>query len=129
MATIGLNHYNLRAPRDLMEALKAFYCDVVGLRQGERPPFAFPGYWLYAGDAAVLHLSLARPGETRATHAGTTFDHAAFTCTGLEETRSRLAGMKIPFEQAVVPASKCVQLFLQDPAGNGVELNFPDGAA
>jgi catechol-2,3-dioxygenase len=129
MATIGLNHYNLRAPRDLMEILKVFYCDVVGLKQGERPPFAFPGYWLYAGDAAVLHLTEARPGEARAAHAASTFDHAAFTCTGLAATQSRLEAMDIPFERAVVPATRCVQLFLQDPAGNGVELNFPDGEA
>jgi len=129
MATIGLNHYNLRAPRELLDALRAFYCDVVGLKQGERPPFAFFGYWLYAGNAAVLHLSETRPGETRPAHVAATFDHAAFTCTGLAATQSRLEAMSIPFERAVVPATRCVQLFLQDPAGNGVELNFPDGEA
>ena len=57
------------------------------------------------------------------------YDHAAFTCTGLAATQSRLEAMDIPFERAVVPATRCVQLFLQDPAGNGVELNFPDGEA
>jgi catechol-2,3-dioxygenase len=129
MATVGLNHYNLRAPRALLEAIKAFYCDVVGLAPGARPPFPVFGYWLYAGDAAILHLVEAQPGEARAAHIAGTFDHAAFTCTGLEATVARLEAMDVPFERAVVPATRCVQLFLQDPAGNGVELNFADGDA
>lgn len=124
MATIGLNHYNLRASRQLLDTLKAFYCEVVGLEQGKRPPFAFFGYWLYAGDVAVLHLSEARPGETRATHVATTFDHVAFSCTDPEAMASHLGAKNIAFERAVVPATQCVQFFFTDPAGNGVELNF-----
>jgi catechol 2,3-dioxygenase-like lactoylglutathione lyase family enzyme len=63
MSVVGFNHYNLRAPRELMEQLKAFYCDVLGLTQGKRPPFDSFGYWLYAGDQCVLHLSEAQPDE------------------------------------------------------------------
>jgi catechol-2,3-dioxygenase len=128
MATTGLNHYNLRAPRQLLDALKAFYCDVVGLAPGERPPFKVFGYWLYAGDAAIVHLAEAQPGEARPARVAGTFDHAAFTCTGLEATVARLAAMDIPFERALVPGTRCVQLFLEDPAGNGVELNFAEAA-
>lgn len=36
MSIIGLNHFNLRASRPLLEQLKAFYCGVLGLAQGER---------------------------------------------------------------------------------------------
>ena len=50
MTTLGLNHYNLRANRELLDALRDFYCTVVGLTVGERPPFSSFGYWLYAGD-------------------------------------------------------------------------------
>ena len=39
MATLAFAHYNLRAPRKLLDELRDFYCDVVGLRVGERPPF------------------------------------------------------------------------------------------
>ncbi len=59
MATLGLNHYNLRADHALMEKLRDFYCDIVGLVVGFRPPFGSRGYWLYAGEQAVLHLSEA----------------------------------------------------------------------
>jgi catechol-2,3-dioxygenase len=125
MPVRGFSHYNLRAPRPTLDRLRAFYCDVVGLTAGERPPFAFFGYWLYAGERPVLHLSEAAESEARALHdrAGT-FDHAAFECDGRPEFERRLGELGIPFRVARVPQTRQVQLFLKDPCGNGVELNF-----
>ena len=34
---------------DDVEATREFYCDIVGLRVGERPPLEFRGYWLTPG--------------------------------------------------------------------------------
>lgn len=124
MTTTGLNHYNLRAPRELLEQLRDFYCEVVGLELGQRPPLAGSGYWLYAGGQDILHLSQTHPGETRLTHVATTFDHVAFTCTGRVEVEARLQRHNIQFETAHMPSTSKVQLFFKDPAGNGVELNF-----
>jgi catechol-2,3-dioxygenase len=124
MPTIGFSHYNLRAPRALLEQLRAFYCDVVGLAVGPRPPFRSFGYWLYAGEAAVLHLSESAPGEVRSTEVANTFDHAAFSCCGRLGFERLLAQRGIKYELAHVPNTEQVQLFLTDPAGNGVELNF-----
>ena len=126
MATLGLNHYNLRAPRALLDQLREFYCEVVGLTQGLRPPLEGYGYWLYAGQQDVLHLSQARADETRVTHVATTFDHVAFTCTQRQKVEARLHRHNIQFETAHVPQTGKVQLFFKDPAGNGVELNFAE---
>ena len=49
--TLQLNHFSIRT-LDL-PACQHFYCDVLGLAVGPRPPFPFPGLWLYAGDTAV----------------------------------------------------------------------------
>ena len=65
MTVVGFNHYNLRAPRELLEQLRSFYCDVVGLRVGPRPSFASFGYWLYAGEQDILHLTETDAGEVR----------------------------------------------------------------
>ena len=46
---------------DDIEATREFYCQVVGLSVGDRPPLEFPGYWLYAGDAPCLHIAERRP--------------------------------------------------------------------
>ena len=66
MKTLGLDHYNLCAPRDLIERLRLFYTETIGLTVGYRPPFGSFGYWLYAGGNAVLHLSES-PREVRPT--------------------------------------------------------------
>ncbi len=124
MPTIGLDHYNLRAPRVLLDALRDFYCDVVGLNVGDRPPFNTHGYWLYAGSDPVLHLSEALPGDVRATHMSTTFDHAAFTCTDFDAMVAKLQHANIRHTVQTVPGTTVRQIFFSDPAGNGVELNF-----
>ncbi len=124
MPTLGIDHYSLSAPRDLLEVLRSFYCGILGLEVGPRPPFNFFGYWLYASGRPVVHLMEARPDNQRATHVATTFDHLAFSCSDLEAMQQRLGEAQIPFRRTAVPPSGRIQLFLSDPAGNGVELIF-----
>ena len=124
MPVAAFDHYNLRAARAVLEELRAFYCDVVGLTVGERPPFRRFGYWLYAGERPVLHLSEADDSETRSRTAVTTFAHAAFNCTGRAQFEQRLKERGIAYRTAQVPLLSLDQLFFHDPAGNGVELQF-----
>ncbi len=124
MPVAALNHYNLRAPRDLLDKLCTFYCDVVGLKVGARPPFQSFGYWLYAFDNPILHLSEARSDEIRVSSAMNTFDHVAFTCTGRREMEAHLLRCEVVYQMVEVPLTTQVQLFFKDPAGNGIELNF-----
>lgn len=115
----------MRAPQPLLRRLRDFYVDVVGLREGSRPPVDFPGHWQYLGDQAVLHLVEDLPGARGAApSASSTFDHVAFTCTGLAETEVRLQRLGVAYRCADVPGTTLCQLFVQDPAGNGVEFNF-----
>ena len=127
MTAIAFNHFNLRAPRELLEALRDFYRDVVGLQAGARPPFRSFGYWLYLGEQPVLHLSEALPEEQRVTGVATTFDHVAFSCVDRPAMEAKLKRLGLAYEVAQVPATRQVQLFIADPAGNGVELNFNEG--
>jgi catechol-2,3-dioxygenase len=124
MSVRGFDHYNLRADRAVLDELRDFYRDVVGLTVGERPPFRRFGYWLYTGERAVLHLSLTDDGEERSGTAVNTFSHAAFNCTGRAEFETRLKRFGIPYRTAQVPLLNLAQLFFHDPAGNGVELQF-----
>lgn len=126
MTILALNHYNLRADRELLDVLRDFYCTVVGLTQGRRPAFTSFGYWLYAGDRDVLHLTEVQPNELRQAHVPTTFDHVAFTCAGRTEVEARLEALKVRFDTDDVPGAGQVQLFFRDRLGNGVELNFAD---
>ena len=120
----AFDHYNLRAPRALLDDLCAFYRDVVGLTVGPRPPFRRFGYRLYAGQRPVLHLGEADAGETCDAQVSGTFNHASFDCTDKSDFEARLAARGIEYRTARVPLTGQVQLFFRDPAGNGVELQF-----
>jgi len=121
----ALNHFTIR-PADL-ETTKTFYCDVLGLPVGYRPPLGFPGYWLYCGDTPTVHLIGPRPADASPRQSGPTglFDHIAFACTGLAAMKSNLATRGIAYEERIIPRDRQTQLFLHDPDGIAVELNYP----
>ena len=51
-------------------------------------------------------------------------DHFAFAAHGYDETMVRLTERGIPFAAVGVPGSTIRQLFIRDPNGVNVELNF-----
>lgn len=121
MPATGLDHYNVYC-KDLRQTV-SFYEKYVGLRTGDRPPFSFPGAWLYAGDKAVLHL-VSESGRTD--QGSGAIDHIAFACRDLAATVSRLKADKVKFEVRKVPARPLQQVFIHDPDGVMLELNFWD---
>ena len=120
----GICHFNLRAHRELLEELRVFYTEVVGLSVGFRPAFRSNGYWLYAGSKNVLHLTEAHASESIQVGSMTTFNHIAFASSRPDSYTQRLQSRCISFETDTVPETGQIQLFFKDPAGNGVELNF-----
>jgi catechol 2,3-dioxygenase-like lactoylglutathione lyase family enzyme len=128
MPAQSLNHYTIRV-RDL-EATKNFYCDIVGLTVGDRPPLPFPGYWLYCGDVPTVHLIGYRAEDPVISDAPVApaatgrLDHIAFSCDGLKEMRSNLQARDIKFDERVLPRMNMTQLFYLDPDGISVECNF-----
>ena len=131
MALLGLQHYSIRTAD--LEATRAFYVEVLGLEVGPRPPLNFPGYWLTTAGHPSVHLIGMRPAEAgapprRASGTGL-LDHIAFACSGLAEMKRLLSGRGVEFEERVVPRDGQVQLFLRDPDGVMVELNYPSAEA
>ena len=115
----ALDHYNI-CTSDLDRA-RRFYSDVVGLRDGERPPFGRPGAWMYLGEQAVVHISTSRTPASRKSDA---FDHVAFRAQGLDETRARLRAHGVHFQEFAVPENDLHQVFFRDPDGTEIELIF-----
>ena len=117
----GFQHVNIRTP-DAARA-RDFYVRALGLRVGDRPPFASSGYWLYLGAVPVVHLVQVDPADAREPGAGR-LDHVAFHGVDVDATRSTLTAAGIPFREAVVPRDGTVQIFVHDPDGLKIEINF-----
>ncbi len=120
---LSINHIQLVAEKDLVLKLRDFYCDVVGLTEGFRPPFERFGFWLYIEDKDVLHLITPKEGDGRSLQKSS-FDHVAFKTANYEAVLKKLKSLNISFEEKPVPGIAVHQIFLNDPAGNRVELNF-----
>jgi catechol-2,3-dioxygenase len=120
---LSINHIQLVAEKDLVLKLRNFYCDVVGLTEGFRPAFERFGFWLYIGDKDVLHLITPKEGDGRSLHKSS-FDHVAFKTAHYQDVLIKLKSLNISYEEKPIPDMSAHQIFLRDPAGNRVELNF-----
>lgn len=127
MRLAGMNHVTINcAPEDLAR-LRDFYVAVLGLAEGPRPAFPFPGHWLYLDGRPVVHLAGRAgipPGTPAPPRGGAGVDHVAFTAEGLAAARARFAAAGIAFEEAPVPGFPLHQIFLTDPLGQRIELTF-----
>jgi len=126
MAVDMLEHFTVRCTS--LERTRDFYSEIVGLRVGPRPEFDFAGYWLYQGDQPVVHLVLEdQRDDARASSAGPdtgALDHIAFRAQDLAGTRALLHAKGIVFKEAPVPGRPVHQVFVRDPDGVLIELNF-----
>jgi extradiol dioxygenase family protein len=122
---LSINHIQLVAEKDLVIQLRDFYCNVVGLTEGFRPAFERFGFWLYIKDRDVLHLITPKKGDGRSLQKSS-FDHIAFKTTNYQGVLQKLKTLSIPFEEKPIPGMTAHQIFLLDPAGNRVELNFDE---
>ena len=120
---LSINHIQLVAEKDLVMKLRDFYCDVVGLTEGFRPAFERFGFWLYIEDKDVLHLITPKEGDGRSLQKSS-FDHVAFKAANYQGVLQKLKLLNIPFEEKPIQGMTAHQIFLRDPAGNRVELNF-----
>jgi catechol 2,3-dioxygenase-like lactoylglutathione lyase family enzyme len=126
MAMGALQHINIRCA-DARRS-RDFYVGVMGLSEGPRPPFASTGYWLYTGSEPVVHL-VQKPANEPIRGPGTgDLDHIAFSGHGLERFKAALSQAGLAFREAVVPRDGTVQIFVRDPDGVQLELNFSEAA-
>lgn len=136
----SLNHFSIRATD--LDATRVFYETVLGLTVGPRPPFPFPGLWLYNGDHAsvanamvhVIGIDKNDPNglkqylgdrDVASLHGTGAVDHIALMTTGLEAMLAHLRRLGVPCRERTVPAIGLHQLFLDDPCGLVIELNYP----
>ncbi len=124
MQIMELNHVAIQV-RDV-ERSCAFYRDVLGLQQIERPAFSFPGAWFSLGPGQELHII----GEAdRPAHGGPRSSHFALRVRSIREAEEALKAKGIPIHGPWQRPDGAWQLFLSDPDGHFIELcELPDSS-
>jgi lactoylglutathione lyase len=108
MRARGFTHVSISAT-DLDESVR-FYTDFFGMEEVPSPDFSGPVRWLRVGNLQ-LHLFLDRSPAPARHHFALDVDDFEAAYRKAEELGIRDGG---------------VQMYLRDPAGNLVEVNWPD---
>ena len=133
MAITRLDHYSIRTTD--LESTRKFYTEVLGFEVGPRPVFPFPGIWLYNNGLPVVHVIGIDPndssglmeylgGREQGGKGSGMVDHVAFYADDINAIRARIVSTGAEFKERQVPALKLAQIFVEDPSGIVVELNF-----
>ena len=106
-----------------------FYREVIGLKEGPRPDFDRPGFWMYAGDKPVVHIiKTAQNNKMLTGSKDASISHFALQIKNLKNARDHLDSLGIKYRTLQVPGTEIGQLFLEDPEGVLIELIYlPDG--
>lgn len=124
MKISGINHINIVVTEEQLPEMVAFYEQIIGLGQGIRAPSRRNGAWLYADGQAIIHLSVVE--EKLYAGSDTHFNHVALGCSGVDTLLEKLASRHISYEIDYRSPPEMTQVFLRDPVGVKVELNFPN---
>ncbi|TCK99312.1 glyoxalase/bleomycin resistance protein/dioxygenase superfamily protein [Shimia isoporae] len=120
MPVHSLDHANIRTTN--LEAMIAFYEDVLDMTNGPRADFDFPGAWLYLGDTAVVHL-VGVEGNPQ-TEGDLALEHAAFRATDLAAFMAKLKTRGVDHYLGFPPGVPIVQVNIHDPDGNHLHVDF-----
>lgn len=123
MQAKGFTHVSVHA-HDLEESAR-FYKEVFGMEEVPAPGFPFPVRWLRVGDLQ-LHLFPSDDEAPRGHHFGLDVDDFEAVYRSANEKDVQIeAGY---FSNIYELPDGAVQLYLRDPAGNMVEVNYPSAA-
>jgi catechol 2,3-dioxygenase-like lactoylglutathione lyase family enzyme len=117
-----LDHFNIRTRR--LDDTVRFCEDILGLQNGDRPNFSFPGAWMYSEGRPVVHLvDISPTSEPQKPDSGVVH-HVAFASRDFNGMKRRLQSKGMAFDTRQVPGGELWQIFVRDPNGVMIELNY-----
>jgi len=132
MGPVRMEHFLVLT--DDIDGTRDFYCSALGMRNGFRPDLGFPGYWVYLGDVPAVHIAehvpyikwtaeVGIPISTGGYGTGA-LDHIAFNASDFDTTLKHLQHLGIDLSFNILEEISLRQIFLKDPNGLAIELNF-----
>ena len=129
MPLIDIHHVALKCKPGKLQATEKFYADFLGMSYAPRPDLGFPGAWLDIGDTMFHLVEKEDPVELdpwyEREESGSSVDHIAVKARGFDEMKQQAIDAGIDWRQMSLPGPGLWQLFLIDPNGVIIELNFP----
>ncbi len=124
MELLDVQHIAIRT--EDVEATNRFYTEVLGMTFADRPPMNFPGSWLQMGKTQihVVGGDAARDSDGTIPHGSAAVDHLAIAARGFDEYRAKFEEAGVQWKENALTGAGLWQLFVQDPSGILVELNF-----
>lgn len=119
MPILTLDHINIHTSH--LDEMTRYYVEVLGLELGSRPNFKSVGSWLYCGDLPVVHL-VKKEKQPQVNESQ--INHFAFRADGLDEFVALLEKLDIEHRTNEMRDAGMTQIFLDDPDGNLVEMQF-----
>lgn len=122
MRATRLNHVSIHA--DDMETSVRFYEELLGAERLPTPDFGMPVQWLRLGNDQQLHIFVR---ET----AAPPYHHVAFDVDDFEAVYAKAKEMGLFDGETYGAAIRShpagwVQMYFRDPAGNLIEIDWPD---
>lgn len=114
-----LDHINIHVvdgPR-----MVKFLETVLEAEEGFRPPFDFPGHWVYVGGEPAIHLSIV---ERKADYPQGIVNHVAFGVYAFEAAKARIERTGYRYTLAGIPETGIGQFFVEGPEGLLLEVQF-----
>lgn len=124
MPVLDIHHVAIKT-QDL-EGTNRFYEDVLGLQAIDRPDFDFPGTWFDLG-STMFHIMAGDAGldnEGKPTQGSASVDHVAVKAHDFDAMKQTAIDHGMPHREFAIPDFGLWQLFVRDPNGVIIELNF-----
>ena len=119
---ITFDHVSLSAKDP--EKMKDFLIKLLNVTSGERPTMSFPGYFLYAGDLAVIHLFKQADDDTSIEQkaAPNIVHHICFFSNNYQEVITNISNLNAPYTMKTRPETGNKQIFVQGPENLLIEI-------
>ena len=120
-----------------------FFKQTLNLKNGHRPPFGFPGAWLYSDDKPIIHLSETPSAnkkkdkeqdnqqtdylgnqENSSNRGMGIIDHIAFNGSDYPALMGRLKHHNLDYFERSIPLTGEHQVFVDGPDGIRIEIQF-----